>query len=70
VKLMVMSKDAKKFRTHQWTVWFAWYPIRVSPYELRWLERVETKTFNGASKLFGKRFYRPIDRGMLQGDKQ
>lgn len=27
----------------QWHIWFAWFPVRVTPGDCRWLEKVKRK---------------------------
>ena len=35
--------NERYWREHQWSKWFAWFPVRVATKDCRWLETVERK---------------------------
>ena len=50
-----------------WHSWFAWFPVRISDNDCRWLETVERRG-NTEYYLDGKKYwnyeYRPLDRNV------
>ena len=38
-----MKIHSRRIGAHDWSPWFAWFPVRVSDNELRWLETVDRR---------------------------
>lgn len=52
MKITCLSKEAKAEELENGVKWFAWYPVRISSYEIAWLEFVMR---------FGRRTYYSVD---------
>jgi 3',5'-cyclic AMP phosphodiesterase CpdA len=48
-----------RFSIYEWHEWFAWYPVRTSDTELRWLEIVKRKRISEGN--FGWMVYQPLE---------
>lgn len=43
MRLQIESIDARDDRLAIWHRWFAWYPVRLGPHDVRWMETVERR---------------------------
>lgn len=43
MKFKLLDRYAKRDRLEQGFKWFAWYPVRISPHEIAWLEFVRRR---------------------------